>query len=249
MTENVNNRFFEGKYKDLWREMNPEALTLKETEFIEQMSGIQQGARVLDFMCGYGRHAIELSKKGYKVTAVDNLADYIREITLASEQNQLGIETVRADVMQYRATDFLFDLAINMGNSLCFFNEEDTIRLLKNVAAMLKPGGHIIVNTWSTAEIVIHGFQPRTWGYVGETKMLSESKYLFDPTRVETEVTMIAHDGMIETKTAIDYIFTLDQLKAMFVQAGFRVTECWAIPGKKKYSFGDRRIYLLGEKI
>ena len=75
--ENVNNTYFDGYYKEIWRSYIPPELTVKETDFMIRHFNLQPGNKVLDIMCGYGRHAIALAEKGISVTAVDNLSEYI----------------------------------------------------------------------------------------------------------------------------------------------------------------------------
>ena len=53
-----------------------------------QYFNLQPGSKVLDLMCGYGRHAIALAKKGIEVTAIDNLEEYINEIKDTAEKEQ-----------------------------------------------------------------------------------------------------------------------------------------------------------------
>ncbi|MBL0273648.1 MAG: class I SAM-dependent methyltransferase [Chitinophagaceae bacterium] len=77
---NINDTFFDGSYKDIWRKIIPEELTVKEVDFMLSYFNLQPGNKVLDLMCGYGRHAIALARKGIAVTAIDNLEDYTREI-------------------------------------------------------------------------------------------------------------------------------------------------------------------------
>ncbi len=77
---NINDTYFDGYYKDIWRSIIPEELTVKEVDFMQQYFNLDTGSKVLDLMCGYGRHAIALAKKGIPVTAVDILDEYIDEI-------------------------------------------------------------------------------------------------------------------------------------------------------------------------
>ncbi|MCX8020370.1 MAG: class I SAM-dependent methyltransferase [Chitinophagaceae bacterium] len=72
---NVNDTFFDGSYKYIWKNIIPGILTERETEFMISYFGLRPGSRVLDLMCGYGRHAIALARKGMEVTGVDNLPD------------------------------------------------------------------------------------------------------------------------------------------------------------------------------
>ncbi|MCK5171492.1 MAG: methyltransferase domain-containing protein, partial [Bacteroidales bacterium] len=45
--------------------------TLGECDFIEKEIEYKKQARILDIGCGTGRHAIELTKRAYKVTGID----------------------------------------------------------------------------------------------------------------------------------------------------------------------------------
>jgi len=244
---NINDTFFDGYYKEIWRTSIPEELTAREVDFIVPYFNLQPGNKVLDLMCGYGRHAIALAKKGIHVTAVDNLYDYIGEIEKTAELEQLPLKAIQADVINFRV-DEMFDLAICMGNSLNFFNKKDTRRLLSAISSNLKPEGYLLINTWSLAETVIKNFKEKSWSKIGEMKFLAESKFLFHPTRIETESIIIAPDNNTEIKTGIDYIFSINEMEDMLNEAGLSLKEIYSIPGKKKFTIGEPRAYLVAQK-
>jgi SAM-dependent methyltransferase len=245
---NINDTYFDGYYKEIWKTIIPDELTVKEVDFMIPYFNLQPGNKVLDLMCGYGRHSIALAKKGMQVTAVDNLGEYTDEIKEAAAKENLTIKTVQADVTTYKADD-TFDLAICMGNSLNFFDAADTTKLLSAICKQLKPGGQLLINSWSLAEIVIKNHKERSWSAVGDLKFLTESKFLFHPARIETESIIIAPDGSTETKSAIDYIFSVNEMETMLKAAGFALKEVYSIPGKKKFTLGEPRAYLVAGKI
>jgi 2-polyprenyl-3-methyl-5-hydroxy-6-metoxy-1,4-benzoquinol methylase len=246
-TENINNSYFDGYYKEMWRAIIPDDLTLKEADFMAQYFNLTPGSRVLDIMCGYGRHAIALSKKGINVSAVDNLADYINEIKKIAEQEQLPLTVIQADAALYEPVG-QFDLAICMGNSLNFFDLEHAQKIISDISSHLNPGGHLLINTWTLAEIAIKHFRDRSWSEINGIKFLTESKFLFHPTRIETQSIMIAPDGVTETKTGVDYIYSLSEMESMLKNAGLTLEEVYTIPGKKPFSLGDARAYLIAIK-
>ncbi len=138
-SENTNSTFFDGYYKEIWRLIFPEKTTLAEVDFIISDAKLDPGNSVLDIMCGYGRHSLELARKGLDVTAVDNLPDYINEIKEKARAENLPVECICADVLEMQL-EKKYDAALCMGNSLQFFNEEDTMRLLSNISEHLKTG-------------------------------------------------------------------------------------------------------------
>jgi SAM-dependent methyltransferase len=244
---NVNDTFFEGYYKEIWRTMIPEELTVREVDFIIPYFNLDNNSKVLDLMCGHGRHALALAKKGVAVTAVDNLADYIRTILEEADKDQLPLKAIQADIMSYKIQDN-FDLAMCMGNSLNFFDAAGVVKLLSQVQAHLKPGGHLLINTWSIAEIAFKNFKEKTWSAVNGLKFLTDSRILFQPTRQETESTIITADGDMEVKTGIDYIFSLNEIEYMLKQSGFELRDVYSIPGKKRFTIGEPRAYIIAQK-
>lgn len=226
----------------------PAELTVKEADFITFHFKLQPGNKVLDIMCGYGRHAIALAKKDISVTAVDNLDDYINEIQETAVNDQLPINAIKADVASYEANG-IFDLALCMGNSLCFFDRNDSLRLLKMIAAHLKSGGHFFINTWALAEIAFNGFREKAWTDVGDLKFITESKYFFQPSRIETDHLILAPDGKIETKKAVDYIYSIAETEQLLNEAGFVMKEVYSVPGRKKFTLGEVRAYIIAEKV
>ena len=246
--ENINNSYFDGFYKDIWRTLIPTELTVKETDFMLQYFSLQPGNKVLDMMCGYGRHAISLAKKGIDITAVDNLDEYITEINEVAGDNNLPLKAIKADIIEYE-TEEIFDLALCMGNSFCFFDRNDTLKLLEMICTHLKQGGHFLINTWMIAEIAFKNFHEKFWSNVGELKFITESKYLLQPSRIETEHLILAPDGKTETKKAVDYIYSVAEMELMLQEAGFVMKEVYSIPGRKKFTLGEPRAYIIAEKL
>jgi len=247
-SENVNNNFFDGYYKEIWRHIFPEKTTLAEVDFIIEEAKLKSPAHVLDIMCGYGRHSLELARRGVNVLAVDNLPDYINEIKEKAAAENLALETICADALEM-GLDREFDAAICMGNSLQFFNEEDSIRLLSSIADHLKPGGKFFINTWSIAEIAIKNFKDKSWSRIGELLFLTDCKFYFHPTRIETNSIIIKDTGEREEKTGIDFIYSISELEAMLSKTRFQIKEIYSIPGKKQFTIGEPRAYIVAEKL
>jgi SAM-dependent methyltransferase len=199
-------------------------------------------------MCGYGRHSIALAKKGIQVTAIDNLEEYIVEMNEVAINEGLPLKAVKANVINYNIDEF-FDLAICMGNSLNFFDAGDIAKLFASVAENLKPGGHLLINSWSIAEISFRNFKEKSWSTVDDMKLLTDARIYFHPARIETESTIITKNGIAEVKTAVDYIYSINELEKMLFDAGMKLQEVYSIPGRKKFSIGEPRAYLVAEKM
>src|SRR5215203_2949257 len=197
-TTNINSDFFKGLYKEVWRREIPNGLTEAESDFIEEMANLATPSRVLDIMCGYGRHAIELGKRGHSITALDNSKEYTEEIETIAKKEKLSVVAMQQDVSKSSFPGKL-DAVICMGNSFAFFDAETAYSILLGLYTSLKPGGAFIINTWTIAEIAIKTFQERTWHYIDDYKFFTEHHYLFHPTRIESNYTVLASSGELET--------------------------------------------------
>lgn len=244
--ENINNSFFDGYYKDVWRALIPKALTKAEVDYLVNEAGLKAGSKVLDLMCGYGRHALSLARQGINVTAVDNLTDYIMEIKEVAKKETLPVTALQEDVLQFQSDDE-YDLVICMGNSMSFFNEQESEKLFSIISSCLKTNGKAIFNSWAIAEIIYKQFQDNSWTTIGDLKCLYKSKYFFSPARIETESMFIAPDGNTEIKQAVDYIYSLNETETMLGKSGLAMKEVWSIPGKKKFTLGEPRVYIVAE--
>ena len=245
--ENINNRFFDGYYKEIWRALIPEGLTAAEVDFLIERAGLKPDSRVLDLMCGYGRHTLALAKKGINVTAIDNLKEYVNEVKEVLDKESLPGSCLQADVMEYQPTGF-FDLIICLGNNLSFFNKEDTRKLFSMIASHAKKGGLFIANSWTLAEMVFKNFTSKTWSEIGGFRYLVDNKFHFNPARIESVTTIIPPDGSEEVKQSIDYVYSLNEVQQLLEESGFSAREFWSIPGKKKFTLGEPRSYIVAVK-
>ena len=51
--------------------------TTREVDFIISKLSLQRNERILDLACGFGRHSLELARRGFDVTGVDITPEYV----------------------------------------------------------------------------------------------------------------------------------------------------------------------------
>lgn len=247
-SSNINDIFFQGGYKEIWRKLIPPGLSEAECSFLEEEASLEKTDAVLDLMCGYGRHVLELARRGYNLTAIDNLPEYISEIKNQAAAENLPVHAFASGALEAELTG-TYKAILCMGNSFAFFGKEDALSLLKKISAHLCSDGLFFINTWMIAEIAIRHFREHEWHKIDGYKYLLEYKYFFTPSRIESEHTVVSPEGSVEVIRGIDYIFTLDELNALFSEAGLRLRDVYSTPKRKPFRMGDSRAYLVIEKI
>jgi len=244
----LNDHFFDGQHREVWRRLVPAGLTGAETDFIEQVAGLAPGDQVLDLMCGFGRHSLELARRGYRVTAVDNSAPYVDEVRTAAQAEQLPIEAECKSVLEWHPRQS-YAAVILMGNSFTFFDVEGTRRLFALVAAALKPGARFLVNTWMIGEIAYRHFREREWHEVEGYKYLISHRFFQQPARIESEHVLVTESGIVETTRAIDYIYTINELETLLAETGLRFEAIYSTPRRRPFQLGDTQAYISAVKL
>ena len=67
-------QWYESLFENYGQKYDDESFTkgtLGECDFIEKELNFDKSLKILDVGCGTGRHSIELSRRGYKITGID----------------------------------------------------------------------------------------------------------------------------------------------------------------------------------
>jgi len=88
--------------------------TIGECDFIEQELAYNKSLKILDVGCGTGRHAIELTKRGYHVIGID-----LSESQLARAKEKAKEEGVVVDFQKQDARNLRLDTSYDVAIMLC----------------------------------------------------------------------------------------------------------------------------------
>jgi 2-polyprenyl-3-methyl-5-hydroxy-6-metoxy-1,4-benzoquinol methylase len=122
--------------------------TVGECDFIEKELQANKSLRILDVGCGTGRHAIELSKRGYTVTGIDLSESQLKRAREKAEADNLAID-FRCQDARNLPFESEFDVAIMLceGGFPLMETDEMNYEILKNVTKSLKPDAKFIFTT------------------------------------------------------------------------------------------------------
>lgn len=124
--------------------------TPAEVDFLIEELALAPGSTILDIGCGVGRHAIELSKRGYRVTGVDLSSGMLREAEKAAQAAGVPVEWLQADATQFRSPR-CFDAAICLCEGAFGLlatgehPEAHDAAILQSISTALKPGAPFIL--------------------------------------------------------------------------------------------------------
>jgi SAM-dependent methyltransferase len=182
---------------------------------------LQAPGLVLDVCSGYGRHSVELARRGFAVTGVDlsevQVQKAVGHAVAASAQPRFVVGDVRALPVLGP-----FDAAINMFLSFGYFaTDAESQAMLDGVARALRPGGRFLIDFWNR-EHEIRNFQPTVLDR-RDDDILEIEDWTFDPAagRLSWTNTVVYPDGRREAWTQSIRAFTVAEVKRMLETAGF----------------------------
>jgi ubiquinone/menaquinone biosynthesis C-methylase UbiE len=182
------------------------------------------GGHVLDCPCGYGRHALPLGRRGYRVVGVD-----VSDSMLAEARRRAGANHpprwVRAD---YRRLPFrwaAFDTVLNLFTSFGFYGEDADARVLDEFRRVLRPGGRLVLDT-THRDRLVRSFEASTCRMLGDGTILVE-QHTFDLRTgwLETRHRYLHDDDEPSESISRLRVYSTTELAKMLGTAGFRQVE------------------------
>ena len=96
-------------YKKIWtldiQDMSWVEPAVYEVDFVVESLELRGQERVLDLACGFGRHTLELARRGYSVVGVDITLEFIDEARKRARGNHLDTRFVCADLRDVSFSD------------------------------------------------------------------------------------------------------------------------------------------------
>lgn len=126
--------------------------TKAEIDFFLGLFPIPVSATILDIGCGTGRHAIELARRGYRVTGIDLSEGMLNVARAKAAIDGLSVSFVQADAVRFQMEE-RFDAALCLcegGPGLVGQGEDaeaHDLAIFKNAANALKPNAPFLLTS------------------------------------------------------------------------------------------------------
>jgi 2-polyprenyl-3-methyl-5-hydroxy-6-metoxy-1,4-benzoquinol methylase len=168
-------------YKKIWtldiQDMSWVEHTKTQVDFLWKVLELRGGERVLDVACGFGRHSLELARRGCDVVGVDITVDYIHEAKNQAEQQRIMADFICADVreLDYRGE---FDIVLNLADGAIGYleNDAENLKIFDGIASALKPGGKHLLDICNGGYAAKH-FPKRHWVFGAQSLSLADFEW------------------------------------------------------------------------
>ena len=243
--------FFGEDYLLAYSHKRDKEKSAKEVDFIEKALGLSRGARILDLCCGYGRHSVELSRRGYGVFGLDLSELFLHMAREEAEVPETGIKInfVRADMRQIPFKEN-FDAVINIFTSFGYFEEEEENQaVLEEIARVLKKGGCFLFEAANRSYLpgrfkrtIVDDYPDK------QLKVVHHNKAFRNYRKLQTRIELL-HKGESREYFRSVRLYDLEEFSQMVKAAGMKVLEAYGDLKGTPYKKDSSRLCVLSEKI
>lgn len=226
--------------------------TVREAKFIIDRLGIESGARVLDLCCGYGRHTLELAKKGFDMVGLDLSMVMLKKALADAQARGQAIKFVHGD-MRKLSFKAIFDAIYNVQTSFGYFDDQSNFRVLQGVFNALKPGGVFLIETVNR-DFIMNDLPLRLWWKGIDCTLLEEIDSEATTGLLKVQRSFVFDDNQRapwEQKIQIR-LYTANEMRALLTRAGFKVVELsgdYSLPGAYFGATSPKNIFVAEKPV
>ena len=195
--------------------------TVGEVDFVEQELGADRSKRILDIGCGTGRHAIELARRGYRVTGFDLSEGQLGLAREKAAEAGVSVDLQRRDAPQPHFHQE-FDVAIMFceGAFALMETDEKNHAILTHACAALRPGGKLLLTTLNALFPLFHSVKDFLTANESGTAI---GQLTFDlmTFREHAELTFTDDAGQSHTVETNERYYTPPEMRWLLQTAGF----------------------------
>jgi len=220
----------------------------REVDFIEQCLGLEKGASILDLACGTGRHAVELSSRGYGVVGYDLSLNMLSIAADEAQSRNQKMNFLQGDMREMNY-DQVFDGVYSWSTSFGYFDDEKNFDVLQRMQRALRTGGVLVLDIINRDYVAPR--QPSMVWFEGDGCVcMDEMQVDFFSSRLKVKRTAMFDDGR---SREIDYsirLYNLHEIGKMMHDADFKVLEVTGHPAHPGVFFGSEspRLIIVAER-
>lgn len=200
-----------------------EALTQREVKLVERLLGLDKNSRILDLCGGQGRHSLELAKRGYKdLTVLDFSGFLVRLGRKTAKKKGLKVKFLLRDARATRLKSDDYSVVFIMANSFGYFsNENDNMRVLREIRRLLKKGGKLLLDL-SDPDYVRKNLKPISWHEANKDIIVCRKREFKNDLVKTREIVISKRDGILRDGFYCARLYKKNRIINFLQKTGFK---------------------------
>jgi ubiquinone/menaquinone biosynthesis C-methylase UbiE len=239
--------YFDELYLRMFSTILTPERTAQEVAGVMTLLDLKPGARILDLCCGQGRHAVPLTRAGYRVTGLDRSDYLLGQAQQAADKAGVEVQWVRGDMRRLPWQE-QFDVCVSLFTAFGYFEDEaENQEVLHQVSKTLKPGGMFFLDV-SNRDYYLLRLWPNGWRRHGRAVILEETD--FDPITCRFTVTFTWAEGA-RWESLVHSVrhYTAPELADMLGRAGLTPIEYYGDFDGQEFDLYSKRLIIIARKL
>lgn len=217
---------FDERYLAFYDELLDASVAEADVDFVDRALALPASSSILDLGCGFGRHAIGLARRGYRLDGLDLSPTMIALARRHAREAGVTVEWRERDM---RDLDGLgpFDACICLYTAFGFFDDADNRGVLAGVADRLRPGGLFMLDVANPLAL-LRAWPQRSWRESASGVRLESSRFEPLSGRVVSRRTLLPPDGQrVDLPETSVRMYPPHELGGLLRETGFAVEQVY----------------------
>ena len=221
MSIHVDKDWWKHLFDDLYlqtdaRSVGNAQLTDREVDYLERVLCADKTAPILDLCGGQGRHALELSRRGFTRVIVLDYSLFLVEFGCKSAGKEtLSTAFMRGDGRWAGLRTGVIAAVILMGNSFGYCVEDtENGKILAEAFRLLKPGGTLLLDI-PDRDFVLGAFKPSVSHKVKEDIIVARTRELRGDLLCSRERIISGAKGCLREKTYCIHLYSREEISRL----------------------------------
>lgn len=202
---------------------------------VEKLANLKPGNSLLDAGCGPGRISVELALLGFDVTGVDIIQSELDAASESARDENVKINLLKQDLRNF-TTEKKYDCAVNLYTSFGYCeNEQDDLKILKNIYDALKPGGIFILESVSRETAIINFTEGEEFSR-SDIKVITNFSVFGAWEGLCSAWTLVFPDGNRIEHKFVQRLYSAPELKKSLLKIGYKSVEIYGGYEKQPYN-------------
>ena len=206
--------------------------TKRQVDFIIKNLNLTGKERVLDLACGFGRHSLELARRGFDVTGIDITPEYVVFASDQALREHLNAHFLCEDIRQLHYMGE-FDVVLNMADGAIGYleNDEQNQIIFEVISAALRPGGKHLMDIMNANYARTH-FPCKLWDAGEKGLTLSQFEWEDDTKTLIYGQKDFPYGDVLHKPEILEgnpiRLYSIEEIQQIYTSLGMRVTQCFA---------------------
>jgi SAM-dependent methyltransferase len=232
-------------YLYFYSEMLTDERTEAEVANLVKLLELDHPMDILELACGFGRHANRLAALGHRLTGLDLMEGFLDMARQDAISRGVQVHYQQED-MRRIAYKNAFDRVMLLFTAFGYFNDDDNLRVLKNVRDALRPGGLFITDSMNR-DVILKNFQPVHVSEKDGNLMIDRNTFDSQAGLLHNQ-RIVIRNGVRKDKPFKIRVYNPNELADLLARAGLEVYSMYGGFDAQPVSTDSRRLVVLARK-